>query len=424
MGEWRRLRLFGGVSLALVAASPMAHAAGGTTERVSVSSFGQQANRASYSVDISADGQFVVFVSKSVTLVANDVNRVRQDVFLRNRSTGKTTLVDVNSKGEQARAGESTEPSISADGRFVCFASTAVNLVPGDNNKYSDVFLRDLHAGTTQRVSTGFKRAQANGNSYRCAVSGDGQKVAFLSNANNLVAGGTFKANKLIVHDVASGKNTLIGEKCCDGPAFSDDGRFLAYEKETVSPGGETRFDIYVRDLKAKTDHLVTVGADPARPNNSYGAAISADGRFVAFNSDASGLAPGKTNGKAAAYVRDLKSNVTTRVSRAINGGPANDDVLVDDISGDGRYVVLASLATNVIPGDTNGATDVLLYDQVAKTTARVSVGSTGAQANGFSGVSAAASKDGGVIAFTSGATNLVTGDTNGQDDVFVRTRN
>ena len=245
--------------------------------------------------------------------------------------------------------------------------------------------------------------------------------MAFLSNANNLVAGGSFKANKLIVRDVASGKNKLIGEACCDGPALSDDGRFLAYERFASNTSGNSRPGIYVRDLEAGTDRLVTVGADLADPNNSYGAAISADGRFVAFNSDASGLAPGKTNGKAAAYVRDLKSNVTTRISGAINGGPANDDVLVDDISGDGRDVVLASLATNVVPDDTNGATDVLVYDRVDGTTKRVSVSSSGAQTNGFSGVSAAASNDAGVIAFTSGATNLVTGDTNGRDDVFVR---
>ena len=166
MGEWRRSIAFTGTALVLVAVSPAARAAGGTTERVSVSSFGQQANRDSYSVDISADGRFVVFVSKAVILVANDVNRVRQDVFLRDRTTSKTTLVDINSRGEQAQAGESTEPSISADGRFVCFASTAVNLVPGDTNGYSDVFLRDLKAGTTQRVSLGFKHAQANGTSY------------------------------------------------------------------------------------------------------------------------------------------------------------------------------------------------------------------------------------------------------------------
>ena len=229
---------------------------------------------------------------------------------------------------------ESQDPAISADGRFVAFDSFASNLVAGDTNGVVDVFVRDRVAGATERVSVSSSGAQANG-SVSAAMSADGRFVAFSS---DLVAGDTL----------------------------------------------EDLDDVFVRDRVAGTTKRVSVSSTGAQANDSSKSpAISADGRFVVFGSGASNLVAGDTNGAYDVFVRDRVAGTTERVSLTSTGAQVNhgSNVGAGAISADGRFVVFDSTASNLVAGDTNGAMDVFVRDRVARTTERVSVSSAGAEA-------------------------------------------
>src|SRR2546430_2734284 len=165
------------------------------TKRVSVDSHGAQGIGESDGDSISADGRFVTFDSTASNLVGGDTNGVG-DVFVRDRKTGKTKRVSVNSHRAQAN-GESFAASISADGRFVAFLSSGSNLVGGDANGAGDGFVRDRKAGKTRRVSVDSHGAQGNAASFPPSISADGRFVAFTSLANNLVAGDTNSASDI-----------------------------------------------------------------------------------------------------------------------------------------------------------------------------------------------------------------------------------
>ena len=185
------------------------------TERVSVSSGGKRATKGGGSPDVwggyarvSATGRFVVFQSMASNLVAGDTNR-HTDVFVHDRATGQTTRVSVSSHGVQANDG-SGEATISPDGRFVTFASMASNLVVGDTNQSSDVFVRDRATGQTTRVSVNSHRGQGNVDSLDPAISANGRFVAFASGASNLVAGDTNGKEDVFLRDRATGTTTLV----------------------------------------------------------------------------------------------------------------------------------------------------------------------------------------------------------------------
>jgi Tol biopolymer transport system component len=295
-----------------------------------------------------------------------------EDVFVHDRLTGETVRVSVASDGTQGND-VSWQPSISADGRFVAFASRASNLVSGDTNGTWDVFVRDRLTGQTTRVSVASDGKEGNAFSFLPLISADGRFVAFTSEASNLVPGDTNHHWDVFVHDRLTGQTTMV--------SVASDG----------TPGN---------------------GA-------SGGTSISGDGRFVAFSSSASNLAPGDTNGVIDVFVHDRLTGQTTRVSVASDGtqGNASNDGGV--LSGDGRFVVFFSASSNLAPGDTNAAMDVFLHDRQTGQTTRVSVASDGAQGNADSS-GAAISADGRFVVFTSEASNLVPGDTNGTWDIFV----
>jgi Tol biopolymer transport system component len=270
--------------------------------------------------------------------------------------------------------GDSDRQVVSADGRFVAFLSTASNLVPGDTNGEPDVFVHDRRTGSTRRVSVGTGGAQGNSVSDNPAISADGRFVAFASYASNLVRG--------------------------DG---NDDQ------------------DVFVRDRQAGTTARVSLGPGGAQGDfYSDNPALSANGRFVAFESGASNLVPGDSNGVLDVFVRDRQTGTTRRVSLGAAGAQGDEFSFGPAISADGRFVAFASVATNLVPGDTNGEADVFVRDRKAGTTRRVSFGLGSAQGNGES-YAPALSADGRLVAFLSRATNLVPGDTNGVQDVFVR---
>jgi Tol biopolymer transport system component len=185
---------------------PAASAALAPTSRVSVSTAGAQANGHSLAASISVNGRYVAFYSSATNLVARDTNG-RRDVFRRDTQTGKTTRISVSSSGQQAN-GESFGPSIAPDGRYVAFYSDASNLVAGDTNNADDIFVRDNQTGATTRVSVTTAGDQAEGGSYSPSISADGRYVAFLSDATNLVAGDTNRLRDVFVHDAVTGATT------------------------------------------------------------------------------------------------------------------------------------------------------------------------------------------------------------------------
>jgi Tol biopolymer transport system component len=415
------------------------------TERVSVNSSGAQGNGNSGSYggrSISADGRYVAFSSLATILVPGDTNGT-WDVFVRDRQRGTTERVSVDSSGAQGNSYSGFnfgfyDLSISADGRFVAFDSYATNLVPGDTNGFIDVFVRDRQSGTTERVSVATGGTQ--GNNYSCAplISADGRYIAFTSYAFDLVPGDTNGFADVFVRDRQSGTTQRVsvdsggaqGNRDSGGTSISADGRYVAFSSEASNlVSGDTNgfFDVFVRDRQNATTERVSVDSGGAQGNgNSARASISADGRYVAFKSIATNLVPGDTNALDDVFVRDRQSGTTERVSVDSGGAQGNansEDYCSPSISADGRYVAFGSYATNLVPGDTNGFTDVFVRDRQSATTERVSVNSGGAQGNSYS-LSPSISADGRYVAFDSSATNLVPGDTNGLYDVFVRDRN
>ena len=414
---------------------------GQVTQRVSVSSSGAQGNSDSgfYGATVSADGRFVVFESEATNLVPGDAGW--RDVFLRDRLLGTTERVSVDSAGSQAD-NHSWRPSISADARFVAFESRATNLVPGDTNGCSDIFLRDRLLGTTERVSVDSAGSQANDACWIPSISADGRFVAFTSLAGNLVAGDTNGAWDVFVRDRRSGTTERVsvdssGAQANDasgyfGCSISSDGRYVAFGSIATNlvPGDTNgQEDIFVRDRRSGTTELVSVAVAGSQADGASSLpSVSADGRFVAFRSYATNLVASDTNGSGDVFVRDRLSGTTVLVSTDSLGALADDESSVPSISADGRWVAFASAATNLVPGDTNASWDMFVRDLTHGTTERVSVGSTGSQgdqgAESFGSYACRwISPDGRYFAFSSLSTNLVAGDTNATADVFLRDR-
>ncbi|HVS18292.1 MAG TPA: hypothetical protein VMT18_06815 [Planctomycetota bacterium] len=346
----------------------------GVTTRVSVSSSGAQANWNSYSPSISADGRFVAFTTLAANLVPGDDNGVI-DVFVHDRLSGTTERVSVDSAGALGD-GDGRYPTLSADGRYVCFESLSTNLVAGDTNDVEDIFVRDRLLGLTTRVSVGPGGVQGNGRSLRAGICADGRRVVFVSAATNLVAGDTNGAGQdCFVRDLE------LGLTLC----------------ASLTPGGMTGNGV--------CDYP----------------AISGNGRVVGFESAASDLVAGDTNGVADSFARDLDAGRTTRVSVG-PGGVQGDSLSLRAVpSFDGRFVAFKSQAANLVPGDTNGVQDVFLHDVRRGTTVRVTLGPGSAQSLGWSS-QPALSADGRQVAFYSFAEDLVVGDGNAVPDAFVRT--
>jgi Tol biopolymer transport system component len=409
------------------------------TIRVSVASDGAQTTPESitFSPSISGNGRYVAFSSYATNLVLRDTN-ADADVFVRDWVTRRTTRISVSSRGKEGD-GASLEATISADGRYVAFSSYATNLVPHDTNGTADVFLRDRLTGRTTRISTASDGTQGNDESRVAQISADGRYIAFTSWATNLVPGDTNRFYDAFVHDRRTGRTTRVsvasdgtqGNHASHVGAISPDGRYVTFASlannlvpgDTNNPGPGFPEDAFVHDRITGRTTRVSVASDGTQSNGqSEPTAISRGGRYVLFSSTASNLVPADTNGVEDAFVHDRMTGRTTRVSVARHGTQANGGSHAGGMSADGRYVTFTSSAENLVRGDTNAADDVFVRDRWSKRTVRVSLSSRGAQANGLSG-DPVISADGRYVAYVSSATNLVPGDTNDADDVFLSRR-
>ncbi|MGD9180132.1 MAG: hypothetical protein PVG15_01590 [Desulfobacterales bacterium] len=399
-------------------------------ERVSITSVGIQANGNSEEPSISSDGAIVAFISAATNLVAGDTNGV-QDVFVHDRDTGITERVSIASVGTQGDDDAFTL-SLSSNGSFVAFGSFATNLVGGDTNDVIDVFVHDRDSGTTERVSIATAGTQANDESFSPAISATGRFVAFRSDATNLVANDTNNNSDIFVRDrtlgvtqrvsVASDGTQANGDSIL--PAISSDGRFVAFSSEASNlVGGDTnnQADIFVHDRQDDTTVLI-VG--PAEFNTGSGIfivapSISPDGDFVGFRSNAGDLVPGDTNNSFDTFLIDRVTIIAERSSVSTSEEEGNSDSSRPSLTSNNRFVAFSSIATNLVSEDTNGFEDVFVRDRDEGKTRRVNLAFDGSEGDNRS-LSAVISGDGQYVAFTSLAENLVANDTNGFSDIFV----
>ncbi|OHD27621.1 MAG: hypothetical protein A2064_00010 [Spirochaetes bacterium GWB1_66_5] len=402
--------------------------AGLAIERVSVNSSGTEGDDESSYPSMSADGRYVAFASV-VDLVSDDTNLV-WDIFVRDRQSGAVQRVSVDASGNQGNS-DSVNPSISADGRYVAFESDATNLVAGDGNAFKDIFVYDRQSGTIERVSVDSDGAEADGPSLRCSLSADGRYVAFMSGAADLVDDDTNPVYDIFVYDrqndsierVSVDSAGAQADDFSEIPTISADGRYVAFRSNATNlVAGDTNgtFDVFVHDRQSGTTERVSVDSSENQVGGMSGfVSLSADGRYVAFESFATTLVMGDGNGSQDIFVRDRQGGTTVRVSVDASGVEGDVASYSPWISADGRYVAFASEATNLVADDNNAARDIFVYDLQSGGIERVSVDSTGTEANGSSYIPSL-SADGRYAAFTSSATNLVSGDANGENDVFV----
>ena len=411
------------VTGALVIALPApAHAAVHATDLVSVTADGTQGNENSILPSVDADGRFVVFQSEASNLTSDDTNG-NYDVFLTDRETGSLELISRGADGRPLpgdsgsaqisadsrfityyswtgtsaeppkiyvydRVAQATEqipagargglfPAISGDGRYVTFDSSSEDIVPDANGWYKDVFLHDRQTGETRIVSTSADGTQGDRSSSNGVVTADGRHVAFTSSATNLVPGDTNDAEDIFLKDLTTGDIQRI----------------------TVTSDGSQLTDFWIY-------------SDPS---------VSADGRYVSYSTTGA-FDPADVNDDIDVYLRDTVTGTTTLISRRADGEPLSSGWASSPaVSGDGGSIAFWSNSSQIVAGDTNYTGDLFVYDRTSGVTERVSVTSSGAEADGAD--SGVLSHDGRLAFYRASATNLVTNDTNGKDDIFVTRR-
>jgi uncharacterized repeat protein (TIGR01451 family) len=348
---------------------------------VTVGNGGLEANGASYFISLSDDATVVTFGSFASNWAADqaDINYV--DIFVRDRVADTTTKISVGPNGEVADQ-RSFDPFISANGRYVSFTSYATNLVLGDTNRHDpiddglDVFLYDRVTGILKRVSLNWKGEQIDKNSVG-HVTADNRYAIFTSNGI----------------DVAQG-----------------------------DPNGDVLSAIYMRDLQTGAIERITKAADGGYPNGGVGAAeASYDGRYIVYLSGSSNLV-WDSNGEQDVMLYDNLTDQTTLISKPVGGGQSNGLSSAAHITPDGRYIVFLSFATNLVPGDNNGKSDIFVYDTLLDTMEMVSVSSSGVQGNEGS-KDPAICGNGRFVSFTSESTNLVPLPHNGERQVYIHDR-
>ncbi len=402
------------------------------TTIVSVRSNGDPAQGGSVDPSMDAEGRYVAFTSNASNLVAGDQNGV-QDVFVHDRQNGSVTLISQNSVGDEGNDG-SFAPHVNADGTHVAFATDANNFGLADTNNARDVFLKTM-GGNPQRISENWNGGSANGDSFMPFVSADARYVCYATDASNVSVWDVNGYTDVYVRDTLAATTECLsvdagGTINSNGdstlPSISRDGRYAVFCSEAsnlISGDGNGVADVFLRDRQQGTTFRVSYGQFGVEANGpSANPMISEDGRFVVFVSEADNLVPNDNNGTWDVFVYERgvgirlvsKSTTGTQASDTCNGTP--------QISKDGRFVTFESRADNLVPQDTNGQWDIFVHDLVRGITHRANLGPLVAQANGTSS-KPSISDDGRVVIWASFASNLVDLDVNGSTDIFSRTR-
>jgi Tol biopolymer transport system component len=424
----------------LTALAVVTPAFGAEAERISVSATGEQGNAPSFSAAMSADGRYTAFVSFASNLVPGDTNDGCDVFVRDNATGAVERVSVSSTGAQVATGFSCDAPAISGDGRFVAFHSDGAGLVPDDTSTNSDVFVRDRALGTTERMSvaadggTPTGNGTEYGNSLDPAISADGRFVAFMSSGRNLIAGRQIYETHVYVRDRIAGTMEVVSERP-DGqsangtaaqPSLSADGRYVAFssDSEGLVPGDDNLGrDVFVRDRLAGTTTAASVSSAGALPQyiswqpDSREPSISADGRYVAFSSNARDLVPGDDFNDFDVFLRDRTGGTTRMASVTATGEQAyGGDSAGPSISADGRYVAFHSDAGNLSPGGGFGTVDIIIFDAAANVTKPLTIGRDYDEDNS---VFPSLTADGTQLAFASRNNDLVAGDTNGVTDVF-----
>ena len=424
----------------LTGAAPAA--AAGPTRRINVSSSEHQAadhdglveRIGRRTVDVSANGRFVVFVSESRNLVSGDTNG-SADIFLRDRTEGTTRRVSTRATGGQAND-QSTQPAISDDGRWIVFESEATNLVPGVTIS-DQVYRKNRRTGAIVLVSAQdhMTTTAANFGADEPTVSDEGA-VAFASSATNLLPDMSPSRDRVYVRDPSTSRTRLAcrptdgyrsadGSHACDRPVISADGRSIAFTSAArlVPADTNSKGDVYVLRRSTGVVERVSVGGSDGEVQNNG----SCDGEIPALDRDASVVAfacshlghpivdgaPGNTQ----VYVRNRSAGRTYLISR--RAGETNYGATYPSVSAGGRFVAFVT-ATDLTSTPTHGIDQAYVWDRADRSRVLVSRSPSGHQADATC-LATVITGDASDVVFESSATHLVTGDTNGLTDVFVR---
>ncbi len=344
-----------------------------TTVLVDVNSAGRRGDGHSWDASISADGRFVAFMSEAPNFARGAPDGLSH-AYVRDLRRDTTTLVDVNNAGQKADK-DTIQPRISPSGGAVVFMSHASNLATGDVGDTWNVYLRNLQTRTTTLVNTGLGGSAANGLSYGPSVDASHRFVSFASLASNLVPGDTNKMGDVFLRDLKTRKTTRVsigndgaqGDDLTVGSSISANGQYVAFSSHAtnLAPGLPTDHSShsYLRDLRADKTILVDVNRDGVVANApSTWTSVSADGRYAYFQSSGTNLAANKTNKTWDVFRRDLKTNETVLVSSSDGGAQTDGENWWPAASADNRVIGFLSFASDVMPGDTNGASDVYVW--------------------------------------------------------------
>lgn len=398
---------------------------------------------------VSANGRFVAFESFAFNIIP-DGNNGRKDIFYRDLQTGVTKLVSVNSSGTGGGNGDSENPAISADGRYVAFQSRASNLVANDSNTFLDVFVRDMQTGVTTLVSVNSAgTGSGNGDSFTPTISANGKVVVFQSSSSNLSSIDTNNKQDVFARDLQTGTTHLVSCNVgCTASGnedsflpnvpkdkapranISNDGRVVVFESQAsnlvtipMAPNGFT--DAFARDLQTGTTTLLSVNMQGTMSVGGTVPVISGDGRYAVFQASASDVTANDSGSGLDLFRRDLQTGVTTMVSTTVtntgSNGPSNFGYF-PVISTDGRYITFQSNAKNYVANDVNDGYDAFRRDMQTNTTVLISGTIGGGTKVGNDALGAVMSSDGRYVAFIGFGSDFVSNsDTNNRGDVYLR---
>ena len=414
----------------------------GTTSLVSINAGGTAACSAGVSIStppaLSGNGRYVAFASTSTDLVSPSPSAF-QHIYRRDMQTGQTILVSV-SNGNISGDNNSDTPVISADGRFIAFTSTSTNLAATDTNAKTDVFLRDCQQNTTSLVSINSAGTNSgNSDSTFPVISADGRYVAFMSNASDLVSGDSNGSSDIFRRDMqvnGAGSTVMVsainggttpGNGAAANPSINSTGQFVTFDSAAsnlVTGDSNGLGDIFRRDCNTNTTIVVTAIDGTSTPGSGSSdtgpAPMSANGQFVLFTSNKTNLVSGPSSNSQDIFRRDCNANATVLVS-AVNGSTApgaGGHANIGQISDDGRFATFDSSYTNLVSGAVTLAFHIYRRDINLNTTTLLDVSSAGGSGNGDSQI-AAMSGDGTQVVFNSNASNLISNDNNLNQDVF-----
>lgn len=399
-------------------------------KQVSVDNQGNVGDGSSKNPSISANGRYIVYHSEAGNLVANDTNNA-SDIFYHDKKTGATYRITLGSQGEGND--DSVDPRISDNGRYVVYSSAASNLVEGDTNVKYDIFLFDSKKGATRRVSVGNSGEQGNGGSFIPAISANGRYIVYDSYASNLVAYDHNLSRDIFLFDKKTGKTSMVSVNNAGNPGnddsssarISNNGRYIVFHSDAqnlVEGDTNNASDIFLHDIKKGTTRLISANSSGSQGNGgSYHAHISNNGRYVVYASDASNLVEGDNNNAKDIFLYDTKKGTTRIISNSSFGVQGNSTSDNPRISSRGRYIVYASDASNLVEGDNNNFPDVFRFDKKTGLTSRVSVGEGGIEGTGGGSFSPDVSGNGRFVVYESYADTLLEGDTNKNGDIFLK---